>query len=63
VRAVVELAHTLGLKAVAEGVEDREQAEALELLGCELAQGFLFAKPMPATAMVETLTRIHAAAR
>jgi EAL domain-containing protein (putative c-di-GMP-specific phosphodiesterase class I) len=63
VRAVVELAHTLGLKAVAEGVEHREQAEALELLGCELAQGFLFAKPMPAAAMVETLTRIHAAAR
>jgi diguanylate cyclase (GGDEF)-like protein/PAS domain S-box-containing protein len=46
VRAVVDLAHTLGLKAIAEGVERPEQALALELLGCYLAQGYLFSKPL-----------------
>jgi diguanylate cyclase (GGDEF)-like protein/PAS domain S-box-containing protein len=63
VRAVVELAHTLGLEAVAEGVEDREQADALERLGCALAQGFLFARPMAASDMADALTRRHATVR
>jgi len=63
VRAVVELAHTLGLEAVAEGVEHREQADLLEHLGCNLAQGFLFARPVPASDMVKTLTGPYAAAR
>ena len=44
VRAVVDLAHTLGLKAIAEGVERPEQALAIELLGCYLVQGNLVAK-------------------
>jgi diguanylate cyclase (GGDEF)-like protein/PAS domain S-box-containing protein len=57
VRAVVELAHTLGLTAVAEGVEQREQADALEQLGCNLAQGFLFARPVSAIDMAQQLTR------
>ena len=48
VRAVVELAHTLGLKAIAEGVEHAEQAQALEDLDCHLAQGYLFSQPIPA---------------
>ena len=61
VRAVVELVHTLGLEAVAEGVEQREQADALERLGCKLAQGFLFAKPVPALDMAESLVRHRAA--
>jgi diguanylate cyclase (GGDEF)-like protein/PAS domain S-box-containing protein len=63
VRAVVELAHTLGLEAVAEGVEQPEQADALEQLGCKLAQGFLFARPMPAADMAHALTRDRVAAR
>ena len=63
VRAVIELARTLGLEAVAEGIEQREQADALERLGCTLAQGFLFARPMPASEMVVALTRDHAAVR
>jgi diguanylate cyclase (GGDEF)-like protein/PAS domain S-box-containing protein len=55
VRAVVELSHSLGMQAVAEGVESREQAVALERLGCTLAQGYLFARPMPADAMTHAL--------
>jgi diguanylate cyclase (GGDEF)-like protein/PAS domain S-box-containing protein len=54
VRAVVDLGRTLGLIAIAEGVE---QALALEHLGCEFAQGFLFARPMPASEMSALLER------
>jgi diguanylate cyclase (GGDEF)-like protein/PAS domain S-box-containing protein len=46
--AVVSLAHALGLRAVAEGVETPEQLAELRTLGCELAQGYLFGKPQPA---------------
>jgi EAL domain-containing protein (putative c-di-GMP-specific phosphodiesterase class I) len=44
VRAIVGLAHTLGMDVVAEGVETAEQAAALQSLGCEYAQGFYFSK-------------------
>jgi EAL domain-containing protein (putative c-di-GMP-specific phosphodiesterase class I) len=47
---IAGLAHTLGMTTVAEGIERPEQAEALDRLGCELGQGFLFAPPLdPAT--------------
>jgi len=46
VRAIVDLAATLGLTVVAEGVEDRSQAAALLELGCRLGQGFYFAPPL-----------------
>ena len=48
VAAMVQLANSLGITAVAEGVEDHAQADALRRLGCRLAQGFLFARPLPA---------------
>ncbi|QJT08958.1 EAL domain-containing protein [Oceanidesulfovibrio marinus] len=48
VRAIVSLAHTLGLDVVAEGVENEQQEQTLRDLGCEYAQGFLYARPMPA---------------
>ena len=48
VNAVVQLAHALSLKVVAEGVETSQQRDILMELGCDELQGFLFAKPMPA---------------
>ncbi len=48
VGAVVELAHSLGLRAVAEGVETEAQRRELQRFGCDLAQGFLWAKPVDA---------------
>jgi diguanylate cyclase (GGDEF)-like protein len=51
VRSVLGLADDLGLRVVAEGVETWEQASILEGLGCRLAQGYLFARPMLAQAM------------
>ena len=47
-RAIVQMAHTLGLRVVAEGVETAAQCEQLVAMGCDELQGFLFAKPMPA---------------
>lgn len=44
---IVNLAHDLGLRVVAEGVEQREQSELLAGLGCDLAQGWLFGRPAP----------------
>jgi len=52
VDAVVKLAHALGLKVVAEGVETPRQQQALVELGCDELQGFLFAKPMTARALL-----------
>jgi diguanylate cyclase (GGDEF)-like protein/PAS domain S-box-containing protein len=45
--AVVTLAHALGLRAVAEGIETVEQLAALRTLGCEMGQGYLFGRPAP----------------
>jgi len=48
VKAVVDLAHAFGRTCVAEGVETPEHLQALLAMGCELAQGFAIARPMPA---------------
>ncbi len=48
VRAIVQMAHSLGLLTVAEGVEDEGAAAHLRAYGCDHAQGFLYARPMPA---------------
>jgi diguanylate cyclase (GGDEF)-like protein len=55
VRSTVELARNLGLRMVAEGVEDRETWDALAAMGCELAQGYHLATPMPAAEATEWL--------
>lgn len=48
VRSTIDLAHDLGCKTVAEGVETREHWDQLAALGCDFAQGYWIAKPMPA---------------
>jgi PAS domain S-box-containing protein len=47
VQAVIDLGHALGLQVVAEGVETQSQADLLRQMGCDIFQGFLFARPMP----------------
>jgi diguanylate cyclase (GGDEF)-like protein/PAS domain S-box-containing protein len=47
VRSTIELAHNLGLRAIAEGVEDQATLERLSELGCDGAQGFHLGRPMP----------------
>jgi len=54
---VIELGRKLGLSIIAEGVEDERQAQILQSLGCPLAQGFLFARPLTPGQLIEWLGR------
>ena len=56
IRAIVDLAHGLGLTVIAEGVETEHQLEALAAAGCDLVQGYLIHRPQPASQM-ETVFR------
>jgi diguanylate cyclase (GGDEF)-like protein len=62
VAMIVTLAHTLGLKVVAEGVEEDEQRRLLRELGCDQIQGYLVSRPLPAPE-IEALLRRPAAGR
>lgn len=53
--AIVALGHSLGLTVIAEGIETRSQAESLLNLGCDLGQGYLYARPMPAEKVAQYL--------
>jgi diguanylate cyclase (GGDEF)-like protein len=55
-RAIVDLAGTLGLLTIAEGIETTQQQEHVAALGCDLAQGYLFSRPVDAD-MVMSLVR------
>ena len=61
VQAIVQLAGTLGIRVVAEGVETVAQREFLQQIGCGVLQGFLISRPQGADT-VERFMRVHAAA-
>ncbi len=45
--SIIVMAHQLGIKVIAEGVETEKQKETLKAMGCDYAQGYLFSKPVP----------------
>lgn len=47
VDAIIQMAHRLHMKVIAEGVEQKDQVKLLEKLGCDMIQGYYYAKPMP----------------
>ncbi len=57
VRAIISLAHNLGFKVVAEGVETEAQLNFMRQYGCDEIQGFYFSRPLPAAEIVDVLRR------
>jgi EAL domain-containing protein (putative c-di-GMP-specific phosphodiesterase class I) len=58
VRSTIDLAHSLGLTLVAEGVEDAAGAALLRDMGCDVAQGYYFGRPQPGTdVLADTVDR------
>jgi EAL domain-containing protein (putative c-di-GMP-specific phosphodiesterase class I) len=55
VRSVIDLGHNLRLRVVAEGVEEPAVLEQLQMIGCDLAQGFHIARPMPVEGLADWL--------
>ena len=63
IRIIIMLAHGLGLQVVAEGVETQVQADMLKHLDCELAQGYLYSRPVPSETIDQLLTNNRGADR
>ena len=57
VTAIINMAHIMRLKVIAEGVETKEQLDLLHTLNCEEIQGFLICKPLPAEEIVKLLQK------
>lgn len=56
-RAVIALGHSMGMKVLAEGIEQVEQLELLNQLGCDHGQGYYFGRPQPAAQLAELLAQ------
>ncbi|MXP24477.1 EAL domain-containing protein [Altererythrobacter indicus] len=56
VRAILDIADSMNLKVVAEGIETTQQCETVRLMGVEMGQGYLFGRPMPERMAIELLT-------
>ncbi|AZI44839.1 bifunctional diguanylate cyclase/phosphodiesterase (plasmid) [Deinococcus psychrotolerans] len=59
IKAMVVMGHSLGLKVVAEGIEHAHMAAWVQALGCDLGQGFHFARPLPAHQAVASMVRLQ----
>jgi EAL domain-containing protein (putative c-di-GMP-specific phosphodiesterase class I)/CheY-like chemotaxis protein/Flp pilus assembly pilin Flp len=57
VQKTIEIGHELGMKVIAEGVETTEQLDFIRSKGCDVAQGYLFSRPLPAKDMVNWLKK------
>lgn len=55
VRSIIDLAHNIGRKVIAEGVQDRDALQVLQILGCDMAQGYFLSRPRSADDLVEWL--------
>jgi EAL domain-containing protein (putative c-di-GMP-specific phosphodiesterase class I) len=53
VKKIIEMGHELGMKVTAEGVETREQLQALRELQCDIAQGYYYSSPIPITTLID----------
>ena len=60
VQSIIDLAHNFNLKVVAEGAEDLDTVAALKSLGCDVVQGYVYAKPMPAEHIPDWVRRFEA---
>jgi EAL domain-containing protein (putative c-di-GMP-specific phosphodiesterase class I) len=58
-RAIVNMGVSLHMHTVAEGIEDSDQATALRQLGCDVGQGFLFSRPLPAGEFEAVANAVH----
>jgi len=61
VQSMITLCHSLGYEVVAEGVETREQAELLTVMGCDELQGYWLSKPIAADALIRWMSECHTA--
>ena len=61
-RSTIELGHAMGLRIVAEGIEDEETLDLLAALGCDFAQGFCICRPKPAEELALRATTVTSAA-
>lgn len=59
VKSTIDLAHNLGLKVIAEGVESEEVFEVLKVLGCDMVQGYFIEKPISASSLTEWYGNYH----
>jgi EAL domain-containing protein (putative c-di-GMP-specific phosphodiesterase class I) len=59
VSGMIDLAHALGIKVIAEGVERASQLKRLEAMGCDLAQGYYFSDALPGEAMGALLSAVR----
>jgi len=55
IEATVRVAHSLGMRTVAEGIETEAQAAVVRALGCDKGQGYLYSRPLPAPELVRWL--------